>query len=107
MSVLRMHVSNLIDIDYMVAPDLHVGVTSTQALNGYKSYGVITRAIGSSSDVMQVQYCPDGSEFHRLRTGAVWSDWVAGAKPYIDTDAGETQVDPSVEEDATGQVIHE
>lgn len=82
MSVLRMHVSNLIDIDYMVAPDLHVGVTSTQALNGYKSYGVITRAIGSTGDVMQVQYCPDGSEFHRRRTGAVWSEWSAGVMNY-------------------------
>ncbi len=77
-----MHVSNLIDIDYMVAPDLHVGVTSTQALNGYKSYGVITRAIGSTGDVMQVQYCPDGSEFHRRRTGAVWSEWFAGVMTY-------------------------
>ena len=77
-----MHVSNLIDIDYMVAPDLHVGVTSTEALNGYKSYGVITRAIGSTGDVMQVQYCPDGSEFHRRRTGAVWSEWSADVMTY-------------------------
>lgn len=82
MSVLRMHVSNLIDIDYMVAPDLHVGVTSTEALNGYKSYGVVTRALGSSGDVRQVQYCPDGSEFHRVRTGAAWSEWFAGVMPY-------------------------
>lgn len=77
-----MHVSNLIDIDYMVAPGLHVGVTSTDALNGYKSYGMITRAIGYTGDVMQVQCCPDGSEFHRVRTGAVWSEWYAGAMPY-------------------------
>lgn len=77
-----MHVSNLIDIDYMVAPDLHVGVTSTEALNGYKSYGVVTRALGATGDVRQVQYCPDGSEFHRIRTGAVWSEWFAGAMPY-------------------------
>ena len=77
-----MHVSNLIDIDYMVAPALHIGVDSTDALNGYKSYGIITRALGTSGLVIQVQYCPDGSEFHRVRHGAVWGEWFAGTKAY-------------------------
>lgn len=77
-----MHVSNLIDIDYMVAPDLHIGVDSTDALNGYKSYGIITKAIGTSGDVIQSQHCNDGSEFHRIRHGAVWGEWSAGTKTY-------------------------
>lgn len=77
-----MHVSNLIDIDYMVAPDLHIGVDSTDALNGYKSYGITTKAIGTSGDVIQSQHCNDGSEFHRIRHGAVWGEWSAETKAY-------------------------
>ena len=57
MNALRMVLSNIGELDYMLAPDMNVGVKSPVAVNGYTEFNINTLALGKDGDIVQVQHC--------------------------------------------------
>ena len=52
-----MVLSNIGELDYMLAPDMNVGVKSPVAVNGYTEFNINTLALGKDGDIVQVQHC--------------------------------------------------
>lgn len=57
MNALRMVLSDICELDYMLAPDMNIGVKSPVAVNGYTEFNINTLALGKDGDIVQVQHC--------------------------------------------------
>lgn len=57
MNALRMVLSDIGELDYMLAPDMNIGVKSPVAVNGYTEFNINTLALGKDGDIVQVQHC--------------------------------------------------
>ena len=57
MNALRMVLSDIRELDYMLAPGMNVGVKSPVAVNGYTEFNINTLALGKDGDIVQVQHC--------------------------------------------------
>jgi hypothetical protein len=78
MSILRMGISDIRELNHMIAPGLNLGVTSTVAVNGYKEFNIFTVAVGRQGAVMQYQLCGSSNDvFCRLydNNTTLFTDW--------------------------------
>lgn len=57
MNALRMVLSNIRELDYMLAPGMNVGVKSPVAVNGHTEFNIETLAFGKDGDIVQMQHC--------------------------------------------------
>lgn len=73
-----MGISDIRELNHMIAPGLNLGVTSTVAVNGYKEFNIFTVAVGRQGAVMQYQLCGSSNDvFCRLydNNTTLFTDW--------------------------------